>query len=1085
MALELFKLMGTVAIDKNQALRDMKVVQDQAQRASKEMGRSFAKFTADHSAQFKKVGMISAAAGAVIALAVKKMRGSFNEYESALVDMGKITDESLESIQARMKELPPILGSLTDLTKGYYQIVSAGIKEPVEATNTLTVAAQTAAAAHMNQSDVVKGLTKVMEGYQGRIENVSEAADLMFAIEKEGQTTVGELIPVIGSLATMSANLKISQDEMGASMAVITKTAGSTAEAATEYEGVLTGLMKPTDAMTAAINKMEFATAEAAIEELGFVEVLRRLDEATGGSSEALGELFGRKQAILGVSKLTANGMITLSDTIDSVAGKAGSADKAYKAWAETGEALNTTTKNVTENLLILIGDALDPMLDALQERLTATIELMGEWVEANAPLAASIAQLGAGFGMFLIPFGAFMMMLPGMVLAAPTIIAFIGALSAKFALLAISIGLSTGGLTLLLAGIAAIVLYVSNEWKQAIEEGRRVAEAETAAIITQGKAHERLREAYKLTNEEMQYWIENNKLSASVLARVRGEANKLTEAKYGLLKVGGDVSDLMYEMRSRGEWLGESILEAAHSFEALDSAISIAIITGKELTEQQEEYMALRQRMSDVDKTATQIKLDDLDRESIALIANMKTNLMTMEQIDEYRQVMRQHIIAESSERMEYLDNVEEMERRVFELTHTWGETAIRDLDLKRDKLIEVAKSARLSSELEATAVAEIIRYYKLERAALDELIRKKIEAENQNAELEASYKGLIDRIHELTHTPMEVAIKKLDEQKQKYIDLGHAKKKIIEWYDLEIAKIKELYPELDILKKKEKDAGETGKEAGEEVVKSWTMVGGTIQRATVSLSNFTREGVAAAIAGIKMKFYPAIQSLSENIANLFGKLGVDGYNLARYYERQIEELTRSMNEQIQTILYGYDQYKEVITGLGGAYDDLAESAARSGGSMVSSWNSVAKAADRVAGAVEGVTATAPGAWGTTRAVQPFERGGGVDSVLIRATPGEHVIDKPMVDFVKRTGAIPSQLTKSIISGRPATSPSMQKGGMVGVGLSREIKYNIGPIYVEGDGDVGKIRRAIKQALDDSNLEILRSGSEVIPGVD
>lgn len=427
MALEIFKLMGTVAIDKNQALRDIKVIQDQAQRASKEMGRSFAKFTTDHSAQFRKVGMVSAAAGAVIALAVKKMRGSFNEYESALVDMGKITDESLESIQARMKELPPILGSLTDLTKGYYQIVSAGIKEPVEAVNTLTVAAQTAAAAHMNQSEVVKGLTKMMEGYQGRIESVSEAADLMFAIEKEGQTTVAELIPVIGGLATMSANLKISQDEMGASMAVITKTAGSTAEAATEYEGVLTGLMKPTDAMTAAIKKMDFATAEAAIEELGFVEVLRRLDEATGGSSEKLGELFGRKQAILGVSKLTANEMITLKDTIVSVAGKAGMASKAFAAWSETGEALNTTTKNVTENLLILIGDALDPMMDALQERLTTTIELMGKWVEANAPLAASIAQLTAGFGIFLIPFGALMMMMPGLVIALPIIAGYIG----------------------------------------------------------------------------------------------------------------------------------------------------------------------------------------------------------------------------------------------------------------------------------------------------------------------------------------------------------------------------------------------------------------------------------------------------------------------------------------------------------------------------------------------------------------------------------------------------------------------------------------------------------------------------------
>jgi hypothetical protein len=728
MAFEIFKMMGTIAINRNQALMDIQAIKQGTQKATKEMSRSFSKFTTDHSAQFKKVGMVAAAAGVIIGLAVKKMRGSFNEYESALVDMGKITDESLESIETRMKKLPPILGSLTDLTRGYYQIVSAGIKEPVEAIDTLTVSSQTAAAAHMNQSEVVKGLTKVMAGYEGQIEDVSEAADLMFAIEKEGQcltgntkillsngeykriddlegevevvswdyrnfipmrarfldmgvkptikikttegreitttlahpyltpkgwkkvkdlkegdriaqpcslpffgniklkegwaTLLGYLLaegtiqngvarltiadakilkevekaankygiiirkinqkdrtkcniyslvagnqgghhenPVInelrkydlygkncytkfipkevfswkkdemakllnayfsgdGWLARKNSSqfelgfssvskqllfdvshlllrfgingrirqrkryflgkrcdiwvwqtskyieikrfidfigivrttvkdflsllpqgrsnshnlihinnkprerkrftpykgfgaidsqlayvrikeikcgvkehvLKISQDEMGASMAVITKTAGSTAEASTELEGVFTGLMKPTEAMSAAIKGMGFATAEAAIEELGFVEVLRRLDEVTGGSSEKLGELFGRKQAILGVSKLTAEGMKILKDTIASVAEKTGMADEAYKDWMETGEGLNKQTKAVTENLLILIGKALDPMMDKLQTRLAGVIEGMGEWISLNPELTATIA---------------------------------------------------------------------------------------------------------------------------------------------------------------------------------------------------------------------------------------------------------------------------------------------------------------------------------------------------------------------------------------------------------------------------------------------------------------------------------------------------------------------------------------------------------------------------------------------------------------------------------------------------------------------------------------------------------------------
>lgn len=708
MPFEIFKMVGTIAINRNEALMDIQAIKQGAQKATKEMSGSFSKFTADHSAQFKKVGMVAAAAGAIISLAIKKVRGSFNEYESALVDMGKITDESFESIEARMKELPPVLGSLTELTRGYYQIVSAGIKEPVEAVNTLTISAQTAAAAHMNQSEVVKGLTKVMAGYEGRIKEVSEAADLMFAIEKEGQTTVGELIPIIGSLATMASNLKISQDEMGASMAVITKTAGSTAEASTELEGVFTGLMKPTEEMKDLIKSMGFATAELAIEELGFVEVLRRIDEATGGSSEKLGELFGRKQAILGVSKLTSQEMRILKDTIISVAEKTGMASDAYKDWLTTGEALNKQTGAVTENLLILIGKALDPMMDKLQIRLTGVIERMGEWIGLNPELAATIAQITGGLGMFMIPFGALMMMMPGLVLTLPKIGLAIVAISNAFAGWAISLGVTVPILAGFLVSIDLIVV-ATYGWIKAIKESKKIKEAEVKATEAQIGANEKLRKAYDLTDEEMQYWIENHELSASVLQKVEQHSRDLAKIQYQLISTGKDLSKV--------------IVKTAKSFEELDGAILNAILTGKELSEQQEEYMGIRQRMSDVDRTATQRKIDDLDRECIALLANMETNLMTMEQIDEYRQVMLQHIIAESSEREDHLRNMEEIESKLFELTHTQTEIRIRDLEKRREAFIETANQAMLSAEKQEAAIIKIKDAFEKEKASIYEL--------------------------------------------------------------------------------------------------------------------------------------------------------------------------------------------------------------------------------------------------------------------------------------------------------------------------------------------------------------------------
>lgn len=883
MALEVFKLMGIIAINKEQALQDIKAVQNQAQRATTEMGRSFTKFTTDHAAQFRKMGMVATVMGGVVTFAVKKMGDSFDKYESALVDMGKITDESLESIENRMKELPPILGSLTELTRGYYQIVSAGIRDPVEATNTLTVSAKTAAAAHMNQSEVVKGLTKVMAGYEGRIKDVSEAADLMFAIEKEGQTTVAELIPVIGGLATMSSQLKISQDEMGASMAVITRTAGSTAEASTEYEGVLNGLMKPTDDMLAAINKMGFATASLAIEELGLVEVLRRLKEPIGDDEVALGKLFGRKQAILGISKLTANEMGTLSDAIDSVAQKGGMADKAFKDWTTTGEAFNKEQKAVTENLIALLGKAIDPMMDVLQRRLIVVLTNMGEWVSKNDELAASLTQLGGGLGIALIPFGALMMMMPGLVIAVPKIGLAITAVSNAFAGWALSLGLTVPQLAVFLVSIGLIVK-ATYGWIDAIKESKKIKEAEVAATEAQTNANEKLRIAYDLTDEEMQYWIENHKLSAEVLERHKQTVDELAASDYGLMAVQSKVV--------------KSVEETVKSFEELDGAITNSIIKGEELSEEQEAYMAMRQRMSDVDRTATQRKIDDLDRECVAMLAHLETGIMTMEQIDEYRQVMLDHIIAESSEREEHLRNMEEIERKEFELTHSQTEVRIKDLEKKRDAYIEAAKQAMLSAQEEEEAITKIQESYDKEKASILELAIARSEKEIAG----------LDKAIELRREQGEAIDELIKKRNEEVANLD---------------KLKGAY-------------GETAVAA---------------------------EKLAAAEAKKK----------------LFKVVDAEG-NIIGFRSQQI------LSQQESAA--GVTLVPMVKGGLVQTFID---------------------------------------------SIKHLAAGGTTDSVLIAATPGEYVVKKEMVDFIRKTGMVTGGLVEAIQKGLPTPSPAFAGGGMIG----------------------------------------------------
>jgi len=168
------------------------------------------------------------------------------------------------------------------LLKGYYQVISAGVTDPVKSLETLKVSAMAAKAGHLEQSEVIKGLTKLMAGFGGEIQSVTEASDLLFTIEKEGQTSFQELIPVIGGLAKVSADLDVKNREMAASLATITQTAGSTEEAATQYRAIMIALMKPTEDMKGTLKALGFESGQAAIQQIGLSETLKRLKSYNG-----------------------------------------------------------------------------------------------------------------------------------------------------------------------------------------------------------------------------------------------------------------------------------------------------------------------------------------------------------------------------------------------------------------------------------------------------------------------------------------------------------------------------------------------------------------------------------------------------------------------------------------------------------------------------------------------------------------------------------------------------------------------------------------------------------------------------------
>lgn len=361
---------------------------DELKRAEKALGGELARLDEEQygkrlglaekfRANWVKIAGAGLAAGAAAIGIGSKAVGEFAEFETALTDMGKVTDEPLEQISRKIMALPPELGSATDLVKGYYQTISAGVTDPNQAMDMLVTASKAAKAAHVDQGDVIKGLTKVMAGFSGEIKTATEASDLLFAMEKAGQTSFAELVPIIGDVASLSKQAGANQYEMGSMMARLTQTAGSTSQASTQYRAILMGLIKPTKDMTDALEAMGFKSGSAAVESKGLSGTLEGVQKYAEASGLGMGKFFESSEALIGLGPQLADDFGAYNNVLKDMEKSAGSTDKAFDAWKGTFAAVKEAFDNTLSKALISLGKELAPMVIEAMKGITT-------WVDEN-----------------------------------------------------------------------------------------------------------------------------------------------------------------------------------------------------------------------------------------------------------------------------------------------------------------------------------------------------------------------------------------------------------------------------------------------------------------------------------------------------------------------------------------------------------------------------------------------------------------------------------------------------------------------------------------------------------------------------
>lgn len=207
-------------------------------------------------AAVRNMGLAMTAASAVAGGAMFTLARRADRVSEAFREVDTIASRTSDT-QAKYGELVSELNTEMGINAnkiqvidGLYKSLSAGITDSTEAQNAfLKSAARLSVVGRTDLKTTVDVLSTSINAYGEENMNAERSSNALFATVQFGKTTLEELAPVMGRVIALGSDMDVTIEELGASMAVLTRTGFESRIAATGLRAILRGLMKPTKDM--------------------------------------------------------------------------------------------------------------------------------------------------------------------------------------------------------------------------------------------------------------------------------------------------------------------------------------------------------------------------------------------------------------------------------------------------------------------------------------------------------------------------------------------------------------------------------------------------------------------------------------------------------------------------------------------------------------------------------------------------------------------------------------------------------------------------------------------------------------------
>lgn len=288
---------------------------------------------------------VSAVGTAFIASA--KLAGDFEAQLHTINTVAGLSQSQLTKVGDSLRKVARDTGvDLADLTSGYYDLVSAGIKA-ADAQDILNDAVKLGIGGLATTTEAVNLMTTAVNVYHLDVAGAAKATDMFAQAVADGQVKAGEIASSFADIGPVAKNFGVGIDQIAASYALLTANGVPAGEVATQMQRAIISLINPTKDLEDAQKKLGVVFATE-ITKKGLVPALQEVREYSERTGIPLNDLLGRIEGVQYLLNTTGPNLQTFNAELAKMGTSSGIA---ARQMAERQQGLNYEIARLKTNL--------------------------------------------------------------------------------------------------------------------------------------------------------------------------------------------------------------------------------------------------------------------------------------------------------------------------------------------------------------------------------------------------------------------------------------------------------------------------------------------------------------------------------------------------------------------------------------------------------------------------------------------------------------------------------------------------------------------------------------------------------------